>query len=73
MERALFIIFVTFVINNVKSSYKKKKDLRIKKIRSLNDAWNGYLVTWGLEAPVAKVNMLTHVGLWPITTKPNPL
>ena len=73
MERALFIIFVTFVINNVKSSYKKKKDLRIKKIRSLNDAWNGYLITWGLEPPVAKVNMLTHVGLWPITTKPNPL
>ena len=40
---------------------------------SPNDACKGYLKTWGLELPVARVNMLTHVGLWPTAIKPNPL
>ena len=54
MERALFILFFFFlplaVIKGVECPYEtEKRDLEKEKIRSLNDAWKGYLKTWGLE------------------------
>ena len=50
LERALFILFLPLaVINDVKRLHKmkKKKDLKKEEIKSPNDAWKGYLKTWG--------------------------
>ena len=34
---------------------QKEIDLKKEKIRSLNEAWKGYLKTWGFESPAARV------------------
>ena len=72
MERALFILFLPLgVISGVKRPYKKMT-LKKEKIRQPNDAWKGYLKTWGLEPPAARVNVLMNIELWPAAMKLNP-
>ena len=54
MERALFLFFTFRSHQRCKMSIQKeKRDLKMEKIKSLNDAWKGYLKTRGLEPPTA--------------------
>ena len=52
LERALFnLFFCLFVIlkshqRSKKSVQKEKRDLEKEKIKSLSDAWKGYLKAW---------------------------
>ena len=63
-----------------------KRDLKMEKIRSANDAWKDYSKLHGAlpldptreaysvlyDPPVAMTNVLTRVGLWPRAIKLNP-